>query len=90
MSYEDLKDALDGLFAYDTGCTDSGIKDEVLRGQVKTHLRSLPVDEHRALVAKLTVDMWLSEKALEQGYGAEDAKAFLTWLDEEMTCLISA
>jgi hypothetical protein len=89
MKYEDLKDAIDGLHAYDTGCIDSGIKDELLRERVKKHLQSLPALEHRLLVSRLVIDMCLSEEMVKAGYGPEDAKNFLVWLDEEMNCLLS-
>lgn len=88
MNYEELKDALDGLIAYDEGATDSGIHDEGLRMRCQEYIQSLPPAERRALVAKLTIDMWLSEKALAAGYGPEDAKEFLVWMDEEMNCLV--
>ena len=80
MTYEEFKDALDGLFAYDSGCTDSGIHDEGLRARCIQHFESLKPDEQRHLLGKLTVDMWLSEEAMKQGYGAEDAKRFLEWV----------
>jgi hypothetical protein len=89
MKYEDLKDAIDGLHAYDTGCIDSGIKDELLRERVKKHFSPLPALEHRLLVSRLVIDMCLSEEMVKAGYGPEDAKNFLVWLDEEMNCLLS-
>lgn len=88
MKYEELKDALDGLIAYDEGATDSGIHDEGLRQRCQEYIRSLPPKEQRALVAKLTIDMYLSPTALDAGYGPEDAKGFLEWMDDEMNCLV--
>ena len=88
MKYEELKDALDGLLAYDEGATDSGIHDEGLRMRCQEYIRSLPPEEMRALVAKLTIDMWLSPEALKAGYGPEDAKTFLEWMDMDMNCLV--
>lgn len=38
---EEIKAALDGLFAFDTGSTDSGISDPLLRGGVREHLSAL-------------------------------------------------
>lgn len=89
MEYEALKDALDGLHAYDTGAVDSGIHDEVLREKVKAYLQSLPSKEHRTLLARLTWDLCLSPASIEHGYGPEDAKEFLVWMDETMGCLIA-
>lgn len=80
---EALKDALDGLFAYDGGCVSSGIRDEALRARCGEHLRSLPADERRLVLSRLTREMFLSEDALSQGYGAEDAGSFVRWLDDQ-------
>lgn len=88
MKYEELEDALDGLYAYDRGCVSSGIKDELLRERVKTYLQSLPALEHRLLVSKIVIGMCLSEEMVRKGYGPEDAKSFLVWLDEDMNCLL--
>ena len=88
MDYETLRDSLDGLFAYDTGSTDSGIHDEALRERCKAHLQGLKDDDRRHLLGKMVAEMWLSEEALKKGYGPEDAKSFLTWLDDEMGCLV--
>ncbi len=87
MDYETLKKSLDGLFAYDTGSTDSGIHDEELRERCRKFIFSKKPDARRHLLGKLVAEMWLSEDAIKQGYGPEDAKAFLEWLDERMGCL---
>lgn len=80
MKREKLQDSLDGLFAYDGGCTDSGIKDELLRMKCKEELQKLSPAEITVLIR----DMWWSDEALAQGYGAEDAFAFMKWLGDEM------
>lgn len=87
MKYEELKDALDGLHAYDGGCLDSGIHDEGLRARVKEYLQKLPETERRAVIAKMLIDMYLGPEALAGGYGPEDAKDFLEWLEGDMECL---
>ena len=87
MSDEELRAALDGLFAYDGGSTDSGIHDEALRARCITelHSRSGPYETApRLFLSRLIRDMWLSEEALEQGYGIEDAVEFTEWLGERM------
>ncbi len=88
MTYEEIKDALDGLYAYDLGSTDSGIHDAILKEKVRAHIQGLDPREHKALIVRLCRYM-LSDEVLEQGYTAEDLKGFLVWLDEEMGCLIS-
>jgi hypothetical protein len=44
MTDEELRDALDGLHAYDEGATDSGIRDEDLRERCKAALREREAD----------------------------------------------
>lgn len=87
MTDEELSDALDGLYAYDTGGTDSGIHDEALRGRVKAELLA---DAKAASgstlfgprVTRLARELFVSDRAIEQGYGLEDLDNFVAWLDE--------
>ncbi len=88
MTYEEIKDALDGLSAYDGGATDSGIHDEALRQRVKDLIQGLDEKKRRILIAQIIKETFLTNSALEQGYGPEDVKDFLVWLDEEMACLV--
>ncbi len=83
-----LYDSLDGLFAYDTGCVDSGIKDEVLRQEVLKTLNDLSEDRFRIVISEYIRDMFLSPKALKQGYGIEDVKSFINWLSDRMRIYI--
>lgn len=85
MDPDELRRSLDGLFAYDSGATDSGTHDERLRERVIAELafhRQFPT--WRAYLARLAREMWLSEEAIEQGYGCEDAARFLEWLEDRM------
>lgn len=88
MTGEELRDALDGLYAYDQGAVDSGIHDEGLRERCIRELSDSPLGPGeilpRLLVSRLVRDMWLSEEALAQGYGLEDAVRFISWLDNQM------
>jgi len=83
-------DDLIGIFAYDTGAVDSGIHDEVLRGELISWIGkelSKPENEHRIfpkIFDALVRDYFLSDKALAQGYGLEDVREFINWLDDEM------
>jgi hypothetical protein len=79
MEYAKLKDSLDGLFAYDMGCTDSGIHDEELREQVKGHLATLSEAEKIKLVDRVIEEF---------GWGPEDAREFFNWLENDMDCTI--
>jgi hypothetical protein len=93
MTDEELREALDGLFAYDRGSVDSGIHDEALRARCVAELearKSVGAEEWRRLLAVLVRDMWLSDKAIAQGYGTEDAVSFVEWLEERMDCFAGA
>lgn len=87
MTDEELRDALDGLYAYDDGAVDSGIHDERLRAKCITHLKTWSVGKcefmPRLEVSRLVREMWLSEEALEQGYGIDSAIKFTRWLCEQ-------
>lgn len=79
---EVLYEALNGLYAYDTGSVDSGIKDELLRGKVKNYLTTISGNDVELLIAKYVREYYLSDEALEEGYGLEDVIEFSNWLDE--------
>ena len=79
-----LFDSIDGLFAYDTGCTDSGIHDETLRQEVKNHLLSITDDEFRYTISEYVRDYFLSVEALDEGYGIEGVREFIEWMSNYM------
>jgi hypothetical protein len=82
-----LRDALDGLYAYDQGSMDSGIRDENLRRRCIREMAERTGRGEtcaRVFLSRLVRDMWLSDAALEQGYGIEDAQSFICWLGERM------
>jgi len=79
-----LFDALDGLYAYDSGATDSGIRDGALRREVKTHLGSLSENDLRFIMSEFIRVAFVSEEALSKGYGIGDVAEFLQWLKDEM------
>lgn len=88
MTDDELRDALDGLYAYDGGAG-SGIRDESLRARCTEDLavrRALGPDRWRQWLGALVRDMWLSDVALAQGYGLEEATGFIRWLGERMNC----
>ena len=77
--------ALDHLFAYDMGSRAAGVHDEGLKAATKDAVRGLD----RPALARILRDMWLSEDAITQGYGAEDLLQFIVWLDKEMDLTLS-
>lgn len=82
MKYKALRKAVDGIFAYDYGSVDSGIKDEALRAKVIDHISGLDATSRHELLARLTIDLWLAPEALAEGYTVEDAREFISWLDD--------
>lgn len=80
MDNEQLRDALDGLFAYDMGATDSGIHDVALKCAVKGVIAIIPPAD----LTRMIRDMWMSEEAIAQGYTVADAYEFMQWLGDEM------
>ena len=83
MTDEVLFNYLDGMFAYDTGCVDSGIKDEVKRQEIIKMFH----DDPRWAMNKLAIYVlthFLSDEARQQGYGLEDVQSFFEWLSNYM------
>lgn len=88
--YPTVFHALEAIWAYDQGATDSGVHDEVLRQRcVKAidGLRAAPVrdgtgeDSLRVALALWCRERYLSGEALAAGYGMEDAAEFCEWID---------
>ena len=88
MNKAKLYNALDGLSAYDIGCTDSGIKDEGLRQEVINYLESLREDEFRLIISEFIREHYLSDETLKQGYGIKDVKEFIEWLSDYMDVVV--
>lgn len=86
MNTRELRNALDGLHAHDTGSVDSGIRDEDLRARciVELNDRLDRGAEGRIFMSRLLRKMWLSDSALEAGYGYEDMLGFVEWLGDYM------
>lgn len=88
MTDDELWDALNGLYSYDTGCVDFGIHDEYLRDRVIEILRAMSETEFRLFMSKRIRESYLSDEALTKSYGIEDVARFIEWLDERMDCSI--
>lgn len=81
-----LKDMI-GIFAYDSGMVDSGIKNERRRAEIKAWLEDqcdIHPDRFRVVLARFIREQFLSDEALEQHYGLEDVALFFRWLDTDM------
>lgn len=80
MDKQTFFESLSGLFAYDTGCVDSGIKNESLKTQVFGEIERMNEDEFRLTFSEYIRSYYISEEAVSQGYGIEDVAEFLRWL----------
>lgn len=84
MTDDEIRDAIDGLYAHDSGCT-SGIWDPILKQKLAEQLRADNADRPTIIPprwSRIVRDMTLSDEALEQGYGLEDAAEIARWLDD--------
>ena len=87
MKLEDILTELVGFYAYETGSTDSGVKDDLRRGELAAaYLKAVEPDtkETRDAESRWFREYWLSEDAIEQGYGIEDATEFFAWLEGDL------
>jgi hypothetical protein len=94
MKEEELFDSIDGLMAYDHGSIDSGIHDDQLRKRVLDELQKIRLDgrgphqiyskKFNKMMARYINRYFLSDKAIEQGYGFEDVVVFIKWIQEWM------
>jgi hypothetical protein len=78
---DELFDQLEAIFAYDQGATNSGVHDEQLRRRLCEEFDALSEEEARLRLSRWIRDGLLGEKALAEGYGWEDARDFLNWID---------
>ncbi len=76
MTKRKLFDSIDGLWAYDTGCTDSGIHDEALRQKV---IERLGEPDGMSLLTEFAYKLLRS-----RGYSLADMKELIDWLNDRM------
>lgn len=77
-----LLDELEGHYAWDQGMRDSGVHDTARRAQLAAELDALPDTALRVGLSIWVRDHFLSDDALKQGYGWEDALQFCRWIDD--------
>ncbi len=87
-------ESLLSLFAYDSGCVDIGIHDELLCGKLRVNLAKWAVvgrKEYEFIGKALSIpltrmirDEFISDAQLAQGYTFEDMFRFIDWLASEM------
>jgi hypothetical protein len=76
MNWPELRHAVDGLFAWDTGCRSSGIHDPDLKDRVRVALIA-----DGALITRFILEM-INPKTSPYTY--EDVWEFLNWLNDEL------
>ena len=74
MSFESDVDLMDGIFAFDTGCSSSGIKDD----SAKTKFRGDA--EYSFKIANALLKQYMAN----DDYSIEDAKCFIEWFEREL------
>jgi hypothetical protein len=78
VTEESLKDYLDGFHAYDCGCLDSGIRDDVKRAEIGEQLMSMPTGKRVALLDRFGQEMYGHEP-----YAEEDLDEWDEWVREQ-------
>ena len=83
MTDTELSNALSTLYAADQN---NGTADETLRASVIVELRKDRSESElfSVRVTRIARDLFLSDEAIAQGYGLEDIRSFVNWLDEVM------
>lgn len=74
MSVECDVDLMDGLFAFDTGCVTSGIKNEMEKDRFRSNA------DYSFKIATILLKQYMAH----DDYGLEDAKRFIEWIEEEL------
>ena len=83
MTTAEILTELVGHYAYDQGATDSGVHDTTRKVELtKLWREAFNLESYRREAAEWNLCHWLSDEAIEQGYGMEDAVEFYQWLED--------
>ena len=85
MKFDKLCQAVEGLYAFDTGCVCSGIHDEDLKQEVYNHLLEIyqkDPKEFETEVTRVSFQLCLTPLARSLGYTEEDAVEISEWMNE--------
>jgi len=82
LTFAEFSKAVDGLRAFDAGCTDSGISDPELKRRVVEHFNELASNGTlRVELSKLLREQSLTDEAIAAGYGYEDTVDIIRWVE---------
>ncbi len=83
MNVGDILEELVGYYSYESGATDSGVKDDRRRDELAKMWRTcLEADNYRHKEALWFREYWLSDERIEQGYSVECVVRFFHWLED--------
>jgi hypothetical protein len=88
MPESEIFDLISGFLAYDMGATDSGIRDDAKKAALIKWLKlqlDKPENAHRItpkILDRFVAEYYFAPAALEQGYGLEDCRSFMRWLED--------
>jgi len=78
----ELNDALNAIYAYDKGFTDSGVSDPIMMQAVSDYFGKLDRNQTELVVSNYLFKYCLSPEAIMAGYGVADAQEFIKWWEE--------
>lgn len=84
MTKDEFSKAVEAMFAYDMGATDSGIHDEQLLASCVAYWRAIPESEKCQHEAVLVRELWLTDEKIAHGYGCEEVVEFLGWFQDNL------
>ena len=90
MTNEELREALVWLYGRDCGLVAAAGNEPALRSECRQAIWDRLVGDEvelRAWISRLVRDVFLSETALSNGHGIDDACEFWNWFDQSMWTL---
>lgn len=84
MTVDEMIDAMDGLFACDSGCVDSGVHDVLLKRRLRDALLRRNQDGHSHPSSDEALRSYAMTLLERDGGGIEDVASFIDWLRDEM------
>lgn len=82
MQQADIRDALDQWWAFEAE-NEPSQNDPDLFKRVTEHIDSLPDVQWRLVLGRIIRELFVNEEAMKEGYGPEDARDFLNWLESK-------